>query len=95
MTVNVTNVPKDVTVDPTSLVFTPSQLENRNQTVTVTVDEDAGGTDEENVTLDPSAKVVRLPAGVDVPDVTVTIPVEGVPSHRGGCRRPPAISASH
>ena len=91
VTVMVDSPTKDVTVNPTLLVFT-SQNWSRNQAVTVTVDEDAGGTERKSVILTHVASGGDY-AGVDIPDVTVAIPVEGTPgaprglSVTGGDRR--------
>ena len=82
VTVMVDSPTKDVTVDPKLLIFTPQNW-NRNQTVTVTVDEDAGGTERKSVTLTHQASGGDY-AGVDIPDVTVAIPVEGTPSEPRG-----------
>ena len=82
VTVMVDSPTKDVTVDPKLLIFSTSNW-NRNQTVTVTVDEDAGGTERKSVTLTHQASGGDY-AGVDIPDVTVAIPVEGTPSEPRG-----------
>ena len=65
VTVTVTSPTKDVTVEPSDLVFTPQNW-SRNQTVTATVDEDAGGTEPKSFTLTHSAVGGRY-AGVPVP----------------------------
>ncbi len=91
VTVMVDSPTKDVTVDPALLIFT-TQNWSRNQRVTVTVDEDAGSTERKSVTLTHTASGGDY-AGVDIPDVTVAIPVEGTPgaprglSVTGGDRR--------
>ena len=75
----------DVIVEPVSLEFTTNanHWRNREQTVTVTVDEDAGGEEERSVTLSHTVTGSDY-AGVGVSDVTVRIPVEGVPSEPTG-----------
>ena len=93
VTVMVDSPTKDVTVDPKLLIFTPQNW-NRNQTVTVTVDEDAGGTERKSVTLTHQA------SGGDYAGWTSrTSPWpsrwRALRANRGDCRRPPGISASH
>ena len=74
----------DVIVEPVSLEFTTNANDwSREQTVTVTVDEDAGGEEERSVTLSHTVTGSDY-AGVGVSDVTVRIPVEGVPSEPRG-----------
>ena len=68
----------DVTVDPASLQFTTSDWRNE-KIVTVTVAADAGSEEEQTVTLRHSASGSDY-AGVGISNVTVRIPVEGVPS---------------
>ena len=77
-TVRVTNIPEEVTVDPTSLEFTTSNW-GRDQTVTVTVDKDAGEDEGQTVTLSHEASGSDY-QGVGISKVSVRIPVEGVPS---------------
>ena len=77
-TVRVKDIPDEVTVDPTSLEFTTSNW-RRDQTVTVTVDKNAGGDKEQPVTLSHEASGSDY-KGVGISRVTVRIPVEGVPS---------------
>ena len=72
----------DVIVEPVSLEFTTNDW-SREQTVTVTVEEDAGGEEERSVTLSHTVTGSDY-AGVGVSDVTVRIPVEGVPSEPRG-----------
>ena len=74
----VKDIPDEVTVDPTSLEFTTSNW-RRDQTVTVTVDKDAGDDEEQTVTLSHEASGSDY-AGAGISKVTVRIPVEGVPS---------------
>ena len=80
VTVNVNDpLPDDVTVSGPPLVFTTSNWRTQ-QTVTVTVDEDAGADEEQTVTLTHRVSGGDYPGDGDVPFVTVTIPVGGVPS---------------
>ena len=80
VTVNVNDpLTDDVTVSGPPLVFTTSNWRTQ-QTVTVTVDEDAGADEEQTVTLTHRVSGGDYPGDGDVPFVTVTIPVEGVPS---------------
>ena len=72
----------DVIVEPVSFEFTENNW-SREQTVKVTVDEDAGGEEERSVTLSHTVTGSDY-AGVGVSDVTVRIPVEGVPSEPRG-----------
>ena len=78
-TVSVTvNSPRnDVTVTGSPAIFTTSNW-NADQTVTVMVDEDAGGEEMQSVTLTHSVSGGDY-QGIGVADVVVTIPVEGAP----------------
>ena len=79
--VEVMAVPEDlVTVSGAPLIFTTSNWKTV-QTVTVAVDEDAGADEEQTVTLTHLVSGGDYPGpDAEIPFVTVTIPVEGVPS---------------
>ena len=70
----------DVTMEGLPLIFTPSNWK-REQTVTVKVDSEAGADEEQIIVLTHSASQSADGdyRGVRIPDVTVRIPVEGVP----------------
>ena len=67
----------DVTVTGSPLVFTPQNWSSE-QTVTVTVAEDAGSDEPQSVTLTHTVRGGDY-LGVEAASVTVTIPVEGTP----------------
>ena len=70
-----------ITVEGTPLVFTPSNWRTE-QTITIRVDADAEVDEEQIVTLTHNAATSADGEyrGVDIPGVTIRIPVEGVPS---------------
>ena len=69
-----------VTVEGPPLIFTESNW-RREQTVTVKVDAAGGADEEQTVTLTHTTSGGNgYPERVDIPFVTVRIPVEGVPS---------------
>ena len=78
VTVTADSPTKDVTVTGSPLIFETNNW-NSAQTVTVMVDEDAGGEEVSSVTLEHTVTGGDY-AGVGVSAVTVTIPVEGAAS---------------
>ena len=68
-------------MEGTPLVFTPSNWRTE-QTITIRVDTDAGVDEEQIITLTHNAakSADGEYRGVDIPGVTIRIPVEGVPS---------------
>ncbi len=77
VSVTVDSPRNDVTVTGSPVIFTTSNW-NADQTVTVMVDEDAGGEEMQSVTLTHSVSGGDY-QGIGVADVVVTIPVEGAP----------------
>ena len=77
VTIEVNSPIDDVTASGSPLIFTPQNW-SREQTVTVTVAEDAGADEAQVVTLTHSVTGGDY-AGVGVSNVSVTIPVEGTP----------------
>ena len=78
VTIVVNSPVDDVTVTGSPLVFTTATW-SAEQTVTVSVDEDAGSDEPQSVTLTHSVTGGDY-LGVEPASVTVTIPVEGAPS---------------
>ena len=78
VTIVVNSPTDDVTVTGSPLVFTTANW-SAEQTVTVSVDEDAGSDEPQSVTLTHSVTGGDY-LGVEPASVTVTIPVEGAPS---------------
>ena len=78
VTIVVNSPVDDVTVTGSPLVFTTANW-SAEQTVTVSVDEDAGSDEPQSVTLTHSVTGGDY-LGVEPASVTVTIPVEGAPS---------------
>ena len=78
VTIVVNSPAEDVTVTGSPLVFTPTNWRS-DQTVTVTVADDAGGKEPKSVMLTHSVSGGDY-VGVEPSSVTVVIPIEGTPS---------------